>query len=407
MTRSRAERTVGIITALPIECFAVQMVLDGVREAEAPMKGDPATYYLGTVPSRTPGSPHRVALCLLPEDGGVAAAHACTNLQRSWGVHQIIMCGIACGVPMPGEPARHVRLGDVVVADDGVIPYGHVRAMPAGEEIRRYTAKPSMILKLAARRLQLEEEAGRRPWDRLLDVRGHPGLRAYRRPVEPPYVFLDDDSDIPTPHPPLDDSGHLKGRPKVHYGRLGSGGKLIRTAMERNRLARRYRLLGFDMEGDGVSDSAYLQGAEWFMVRGVSDYGVRKDDQWHRYAALAAAAYVHALLGQTAPLDEPADRPTNGNGALIPDDDAAAMVIAALLEVRTMSDRAGRDEVINALPPSYRTRQARSSSAYHDVQKLVENLRRTPDGLQILYRILQDAEQNSAALRRLGQLIGE
>jgi nucleoside phosphorylase len=406
MTRFRPERTVGIITALPIECFAVQLMLDDVQEAEAPMRGDPATYYLGTAPSRRPGAPHRVALCLLPEDGGVAAAHACTNLQRSWGVRQIIMCGIACGVPMPDDPARHVRLGDVLVADDGVVAYGHVREMPTGEEIRRHTSKPSLILKHAARRLQLEEEAGRRPWDRLLDVRGRPGLQAYRRPVEPPNVFLDDDSDIPVPHPPSAQSGHLRGRPKVHYGRLGSGGKLIRSSTERNRLAQRYRLLGFDMEGDGVSEGAYLQGAEWFMVRGVSDYGVRKNDQWHRYASLAAAAYVHALLGQTAPLDEPPSRPAVG-GTSILDDDTSAEIVAALLEVRTMADRAAREGVIDALPASYRTRQARSLSAYHDVQKLVENLRRTPDGLRILYRILADIEQDSAALRRLGQLIGE
>jgi nucleoside phosphorylase len=250
------------------------------------------------------------------------------------------MSGIACGVPTPDDPGRHVRLGDVLVADEGVIPYGHVRALPTGEEIRRHASKPSMILKLAARRLQLEEEAGRRPWEPLLDVRGRPGLQAYRRPVEPPHVFLDDDSDIPVPHPPSAQSGHLRGRPKVHYGRLGSGGKLIRTSTELNRLAERYRLLGFDMEGDGVSDGAYLQGAEWFMVRGVSDYGVRKNDQWHRYASLAAAAYVHALLGQTAPLDESADRPVTGGGISIPDDDTSAEIVAALLEVRTMSDRA-------------------------------------------------------------------
>jgi hypothetical protein len=201
---------------------------------------------------------------------------------------------------------------------------------------------------------------------------------------------------------------------------------LIHSSAERSRLAQQYRLLGFDMEGDGVSDSAYLQGADWFMVRGVSDYGVGKNDQWHRYASLAAAAYLRALLGQTAPLDArpfgtgsfdaaplataPLDEPSGpgpaGANARHGDLDIDA-IVAALLAVRTMRDRSDRDRVIEALPAIYRTRQARASSTYHDVKELVENLRRIPGGLHALYRVLLKIEQESTALRRLSQLIDE
>ncbi|HWS36782.1 MAG TPA: hypothetical protein VN408_29085 [Actinoplanes sp.] len=382
-------------------------VLDGMVEA-APVRGDPAIYYLGTMPSRDAGPPHRVVLCVLPEDGSVAAAHACTNLQRSWDVRQIIMCGIACGVPNPADPERHVRLGDVLVAEDGVIPYGHVRAMPLGEEIRRHPAKPSVVFKRATRRLRIAEEAGQRPWDEYIDARGRRVPVEYRRPAEPPDELIHFDSGIAAPHPPISQSGHLARRPKIHYGRLGSGGKLINDSVERNRLARQYRLLGFDMEGDGVSDGAYLQGAEWFMVRGVSDYGVRKNDRWHRYASLAAASYVRALLGETAALDTGAvahlvgaDVPAPGDGF-----DVEA-VVEALLEVRSLRDRSGRDRVISELPSIDQARQVRGSSAYRDVKELVESLRRNPGGLRGLYQVLLKIEKESVSLRRLGRILGE
>jgi nucleoside phosphorylase len=400
----RDQPTIGIITALPIECFAVQAVLDDVTPEKAPDAGDAATYFLGALPSSVPGRPHRVVLSLLPEDGGVAAAHGCANLQRSWRVPLIIMCGIACGVPSPEDPPRHVRLGDILVAEDGVVPYGHVRAMAGGkEELRRPAAKPSVVLKSAVGRLRVAEEAGQRAWERLLDVRGRPGLEEYARPPAVTDVLVDDRGTA-IPHPPASRSGHVVGRPKVHYGRIGSGGKLINSAAERTRLARRYHLIGFDMEGDGVSDAAYFQRVEWFMVRGVSDYGSGKNDLWHRYASLAAAAYLHALLGQVDPVDRPARTQVRGKVLHI-DADRYEAIVDALLHVRTMHDAAGRDHVVAVLFERYGFRVSRARDAYHDTERLVRSLIRRPDGLRALYETLRGIEQDSWPLRRLAQLI--
>lgn len=412
-SRQPSAPTIGIVTALPIECFAVQLVLADVAEANAP--GDRATYYTGEVPSRDPGRPHRVVLSLLTEDGGVAAAHRCANLQRSWRVRQIVMCGIACGVPAPDHPERHVRLGDILVAEEGVVPYGHVRALADGdEEIRRPAAKPSVVLRDAARRLRVAEEAGRRNWERLLDVSHRPDLAGYRRPSPATDVLLDDESNSVVPHPPLARSGHVPGRPKVHYGRIGSGGKLIQSSTVRNQLARRYRLIGFDMEGDGVSDGAYLQGVDWFMVRGVSDYGSGKNDAWHRYAALAAAAYVHALLGQVPSIDGSAESIAVTKVAHqpmvsdVPDHmnaETLEAVVAALLAVRTMQSQAGRDRVIAGLPVPYRGRAPRARDTYHDVLGLVWWLDGTSGGLRALYDALHVIEHDSVPLRRLAALL--
>jgi nucleoside phosphorylase len=401
----------GIITALPIECVAVRTMVDGVIEAPTAISGDGGTYYLGTVPSTEPERPHRVAVTVLTEDGGPAAAHACANLQRSWRVRQIVMCGIACGVPAPDNPPEHVRLGDILVATDGVIPYGHVRALTGAEEIRRHPARPSVLLKNAANRLSIGEETGERPWDLLLAERDLPGLRGYRRPPASSDVILDDETGIPVPHPSPARSGHLRDRPKVHYGRMGSGGKLFRNSAERNRLARRYQIMGFDMEGDGVSGGSYLQGADWFMVRGVSDYGASdKNDAWRRYAALAAAAYLRALLATVAPVGSgcaglavaPPPAPAPRVGAT-----EQEALVGALMEIRSMRDRTGRDQVVAALPAPYRTRLTRCRTASADVAALVRDLCEIPSGLLALYQVLFDIERASAPVRRFGALVVE
>ncbi|MCW6004632.1 hypothetical protein K1W54_08550 [Micromonospora sp. CPCC 205371] len=399
---------IGIVTALPVEAFAVQTILEDLEEAPDTHHEDRSIYYLGGLPSRVPGQPHGVVLCLLTEDGGVAAAHGCANLARTWNVRYIIMCGIACGVPNTAEPERHVRLGDVLVAEDGIVPYGHVRVDDEGDHLRRPAARPSVDLRNAARKLRTTAEAGHRPWEKWLDVGRRPDLAAYARPPAVTDMLLDDETGQQIRHPTLGRSGHLPGRPKVHHGLIGSGGKLIRTSQERNRLARKHRLIGLDMEGDGVSDAAYLQGVDWFMVRGVSDYGSPKNDTWHRYAALAAAAYTRALLEQVKPsaarrtqpvfgteLGERRDRP-------VPNRD---VLVAALLEVRTMRDRIGRDSIHSALPDVQRNQVRRAHDAYHDVCGFVDSLGPSSGGLTQLLEALRAAEGDSLPVRRFAALL--
>jgi nucleoside phosphorylase len=399
---------IGIVTALPVECYGVQTIMDDLEEVPDEIGGDWATYYVGSVPSRTPGRPHRVVLCLLPEDGGVAAAHGCANLARTWAVRHILMCGIACGVPNPMDPERHVRLGDILVAEDGVVPYGHVRVDGDGEQLRRPAARPSVVLRNAARRLRIAEEAGQRPWERWLDVNRRPNLEAYARPPASTDILFDDETGKRIRHPPLSQSKHLPGRPRVHYGLLGSGGKLIRTSIERDRLVRKHRLIGFDMEGDGVADATYLTGIDWFMVRGVSDYGSRKNDTWHRYASLAAAAYTRSLLEQLKPV-KPAPTPPPQRSEPVKRPDAPTSdreeIVAILLKIRTMRGRAGRDRIIEALPDAFRHRIPRGNDTYHDVCGFVAVLSESAEGLGLLLAALRAVEGDSRPVQRFAELL--
>lgn len=98
-------------------------------------------------------------------------------------------------------------------------------------------------------------------------------------------------------HPGLALSGHRPGQPKVHSGLIASGDRSLRSARKRDEIAACHDVLAIEMEGKGIGNTGFYEGVEWFAVRGISDYGDRYvTPTWRRYASIAAAAYVRALL---------------------------------------------------------------------------------------------------------------
>jgi nucleoside phosphorylase len=288
----------GIFTALPGEFAAMRSFIDNPRWAN--VDGDRADYLLGTMPSAGRSRVHTVALTLLGDTGNDAAASACTNLLRSYrSVRCLLMAGIAAGVPDPGRPERHVRLGDVVVAR-GIVAYDRVRENDDGPVSRRAFPPPSPVLQRRARLLRAGEMTGDRPWEDLLvsQARRFP---AFARPPEAADVLYSaDGSGTRIPHPDMALSGHRPGRPKLHSGLIASGDRSLRSARKRDEIAARYDVLAIEMEGKGIGNTGFYEGVEWFTVRGISDYGDRHaTPAWRNYAAMAAAAYVRALLAVT------------------------------------------------------------------------------------------------------------
>jgi nucleoside phosphorylase len=286
----------GIITALPEEFAAMQALIDGPQRRD--VEDDPADYVVGTVPSPDPDRPHLIALTLLGETGNDAAANACANLVRSFGsVRCVLMVGIAAGVPDPGRPDRHVRLGDVVVATWGIAEYDSVTDEASGPVSRREFPPASPRLERRAKMLAAGEAVGIRPWEDIL-ARTVSALPGFGRPeAGTDLIYAADDSERLVPHPDLAASGHRPGWPKVHYGRIGSGERSLRSARKRDELAAAHDVLAIEMEGKGVGNTGFSIGVEWFVVRGISDYGDRRTGRaWRYYAALAAAAYTRALL---------------------------------------------------------------------------------------------------------------
>ncbi|MFI7545281.1 hypothetical protein [Actinoplanes sp. NPDC049599] len=293
----------GVVTALPEEFAAVRAVLDDPRHPHT-VAGDRALYVRGRLPSRAADRPHEVVLTLLGDTGNTAAAEACANLIRSFpSVDTVVMCGIACGVPRPGHPERHVRLGDIAVATWGIADYDHVVETDAGRRPRQSFPLPSPQLVRLARFLAAVEIGGERPWDKWVDVALAP-LPGYARPADSTDVVGDpDDAGRTVAHPPADASGHLPGLPKVHLGMIGSADRSLRSAKVRDALAESHRMIALEMEGKGIGSAGFAGGLEWFVVRGISDYGdARTTRRWRGYASVVAAAYVRALLAECPPL---------------------------------------------------------------------------------------------------------
>jgi nucleoside phosphorylase len=293
--------TIGLITAIPEEFTAMRGLLED--PADEYVTGDPARYTLGMLPSPDAGPVHKVVLTMLGATATDAAADGCTHMIRSFpSIRVVIMVGIAAGIPNVSRPEQHVRLGDIVVATDGIVDYDHVNVGPDGVRQRQGFPTPSARLTRGVNILKSDELSGRRPWEQWLDTTSRPGLAGYARPNGRKDV-LRDSLGYPIDHPRRDRSGHRKGFPKVHYGLIGSADRAISDVATRDQLAARHRLLAVEMEGAAIGASSSLNGREWFVVRGISDYGdSQRDGTWRKYASLVAAAYVRALLANCLPM---------------------------------------------------------------------------------------------------------
>lgn len=89
----------------------------------------------------------------------------------------------------------------------------------------------------------------------------------------------------------------LSTHPKIHYGLIASGNKVVRDAEMRNHLANQYNVLCFGMEAAGV-----MLALPCLVIRGICDYAdSHKNKVWQEYAAGAAAAYAKLLLSRVRP----------------------------------------------------------------------------------------------------------
>ena len=85
---------------------------------------------------------------MLPQDSVANASAVCADLFHSFpGLECVVMCGVAGGIPNLADPQRHVRLGDIVVAEE-IVSFGHVRRIDGEEVLRRPTGGRSANLTL-------------------------------------------------------------------------------------------------------------------------------------------------------------------------------------------------------------------------------------------------------------------
>jgi nucleoside phosphorylase len=220
-----------------------------------------------------------------------AAIRASLLLSHFPTVESIIMCGIAGGIPNPAKADENVRLGDVVVSNQkGVVQYDFVKRtrkkkrIEVVEEVRAAPRPPSASLLEAVRILEADRHFDRFPWEDHL--RNGLAQRKWQRP--------DDTTDRFTGP---EDGDRRPGQPRVFLGAIASANTLLKDVLKRDALREQFGTRAVEMEGSGIADATWTHGVGYLVVRGICDYcDAAKNDLWQNYAAMAAAAYVRALL---------------------------------------------------------------------------------------------------------------
>ncbi|OQV03982.1 hypothetical protein CLAIMM_08939 [Cladophialophora immunda] len=298
--------TVGIVCALHKELLAVRELFDSRHIEPILPREDSNHYVLGRI------GQHNVVTACLPsgEYGTNSAADIVTHMKRSFpNVKFYLLVGIGGGVP---SIQNDIRLGDIVVshpakACPGVIQYDLVADLEQGRFERTGSLqRPSRFLMTALGILRSDSTTPTQLADYIKQIGDrnptyrHPG-RKRDQLIEASYVH---DAGQRTCEQCLTHETQRKGRrwnhPKIHYGVVASGNRLIRNAQTRDQLGTQDNVLCVEMEAAGVVNTV-----DCLVIRGICDYAdSHKNDTWQEYASATAAAYAKLFLSIVRPCCE-------------------------------------------------------------------------------------------------------
>ncbi|KAF4334312.1 purine and uridine phosphorylase [Fusarium beomiforme] len=279
------EYIAGWICALPVEMAAAEGMLDEVFQNPLQAKLDENFYAVGRI------AHIKTVIVCLPYKAAVCSIGGC------WG----------------GMPSREVdvRLGDIVVgiSSDGspaVIQYDYGKEVPNGgfKTTGYLNPPPEILLKAIAR---METQGLLRPSERLLSMEMsitklhgisegnwlHPGkdndllfTSNYRHEEENSTCKKCDINCLEDR--PQRGSMH----PKIHYGTIASGNRVMRDGVAREILRAEKNAICVEMEAAGIMNIFPC-----LVIRGICDYAdSHKNKNWQAYAAAVAAAYAKELL---------------------------------------------------------------------------------------------------------------
>lgn len=309
------EYTIGWICALQEEyeaaCRMLDDEFDGPEMAEV---NDNNTYAFGSV------SGHNVVVGCLPHGryGTSSAASVARDMVRSFpNLKFALMVGIGGGAPTQD---RDIRLGDVVVSAPqgelgGVVQYDFGKLMSNGRFQRTgQLDSPPEVLLGAIPEMRRRHHDPKKP-DRIAEhLRLMHDMSDYGRPAEDRLYRADYEHNGGKSCADCEADG-LEERPPrsrgrevvVHYGTIASANTVMKNARDRDKYAKdpALNVLCFEMEAGGLMNSFPC-----LVIRGICDYSdSHKNDQWHKYAALAAAAFTRELLHVVKPRKVAALRP--------------------------------------------------------------------------------------------------
>ncbi|KAH7041469.1 uncharacterized protein B0I36DRAFT_371660 [Microdochium trichocladiopsis] len=272
------------LSAIFVEFVAAQALLDEVHETLPNEPSDNNKYVLGRM------GRFNVAIACLGPMGMNSAAAVSNNMVRTFPSMRLqLVVGVAGGVP---TLKNDIRLGDVVFGSK-VVQYD------LGKTVRNEEFQSTATVYTPPNRIQIVLNALRAEYalrgnqvsamlDDMLD----------RNPRMAKYAtcnHLDDDlyeNDYEHPDDRVDRT------PRIHFGAITSGNRVVKNALRRDELGQRYNALCLEMEG------AALQGNDlpFLVIRGICDYAdSHKNKQWQPYAAAVAAACAKEFVSFLQP----------------------------------------------------------------------------------------------------------
>ncbi|GKT43278.1 uncharacterized protein ColSpa_03459 [Colletotrichum spaethianum] len=311
LPKAHDEYTIAVVCAMSFEMSAVRYMLDREHPRLRAKDGDSNIYVLGEL------SGHNVVLAWLPgQQGKGAAATVATNLARTFPCIKFrFLVGIAGGVP---SDKHDIRLGDVVVSMPegqfgGVVQYDLGKDTDAGFLLKGSLWPPPSILRSAAEMMRSDHLASDNKIGDFVAtmLQKGPRLVTYKRPSEESDVLFHEDyaHDGASVSCAGCDRSKAVERPSrrpegsvIHYGLIASGDSVLKSSAKRSAAARSLGdVLCFEMEAAGI-----MSEFSCIVIRGISDYAdSHKNDDWHYFAAAAAAACTKELLTYIDPAVAP------------------------------------------------------------------------------------------------------
>lgn len=294
MLAKKRNPKLGILTALPVELDAVVSLLNDVEKEVTRVGGVYRSYVHGTLPALN-GGKHEIVVVRTSAGNAISATLA-ERMFADFGLDEVMMVGIAGGIPR--VTARHddVRLGDVVVSSrKGVIQYDHVKERVGGQQPAHQPMQPVRAFTDLAEGI-VGSDADLARFNERLAAATRDG--SHRRPHARTDVLRDDsDPENPVPIRRKKDERRARHASLAFMGAVGSANKVVKSHAERERVRDAHGVIAVEMEGAGVAEAAMSNGKGFFVVRGICDYANDgKNDAWHHYAAMAAASFAVHLI---------------------------------------------------------------------------------------------------------------
>lgn len=336
----RKDFQIAIICALSLEYDAATLIVDEFWDQDGKQygrtSGDTNIYRNGRI------GMHNVVLMLLPNMGKAAVAGSAASLRTSYSNLRIaFLVGVCGGVPILG--VHEALLGDVVIGE-AIIQYDFGRQYPE-KFITKETAVATQSLPNkdirtllayfksdtgktdlrhnAARHLKALQDAAIRKEHQY--SYNHPGfaedklfIATYRHKHrgEPSgdsccesgnycdQAAQSSCSELGCDEGKLVQRQRLKRIrnfsreetqcPHVFIGRVASADTVMKSGDHRDRIAKQYNVIAFEMEGAGLWDECPC-----IVVKGICDYAdSHKNKIWQPFAAATAAAAVKAILAR-------------------------------------------------------------------------------------------------------------